>query len=197
MKVQFGSDGLIPAIVRDSRTGEVLTLAYMNEEALRLTEESGESWFWSRSRQELWHKGETSGNRQKVVAIRADCDQDAIVLDVEPLGPACHTGATSCFGETSRSTGHLEVAQLIELLKLRNVERPEGSYSTYLFQEGLDKILKKVGEEATEVVIAAKNGERERIVSEIADLVFHLSVLMVEKGLDPSEVNAELEGRRR
>jgi len=197
MKVQFGSDGLIPAIVRDSRTGEVLTLAYMNEEALRLTEESGESWFWSRSRQELWHKGETSGNRQKVVAIRADCDQDAIVLDVEPLGPACHTGATSCFGETSRSTSHLEVAQLIELLKLRNVERPEGSYSTYLFQEGLDKILKKVGEEATEVVIAAKNGERERIVSEIADLVFHLSVLMVEKGLDPSEVNAELEGRRR
>ena len=197
MKVQFGSDGLIPAIVRDSRTGEVLTLAYMNEEALRLTEESGESWFWSRSRQELWHKGETSGNRQKVVAIRADCDQDAIVLDVEPLGPACHTGATSCFGETSRSTSHLEVAQLIELLKLRNVERPEGSYSTYLFQEGLDKILKKVGEEATEVVIAAKNGERERIVSEVADLVFHLSVLMVEKGLNPSEVNAELEGRRR
>lgn len=197
MKVNFGSDGLIPAIVRDSRTGEVLTLAYMNEEALRLTEESGESWFWSRSRQELWHKGATSGNRQKVVAIRTDCDQDSIVLDVEPLGPACHTGATSCFGEVPRSTSHLEVAQLIELLKLRNVERPEGSYSTYLFQEGLDKILKKVGEEATEVVIAAKNGERERIVSEIADLVFHLSVLMVEKGLDPSEVNAELEGRRR
>jgi len=197
MKVQFGSDGLVPAIVRDARTGEVLTLAYMNEEALRLTEESGESWFWSRSRRELWHKGATSGNRQKVVAIRADCDQDAIVLDVEPLGPACHTGATSCFGQASRSTSHLEVAQLIELLKLRNVERPEGSYSTYLFQEGLDKILKKIGEEATEVVIAAKNGERERIVSEIADLVFHLSVLMVEKGLDPSEVNAELEGRRR
>ena len=197
MKLRFGADGLIPAIVRHAQTGEILTLAYMNAEAFDKTRESGETWFWSRSRNELWNKGATSGNRQKVVGVRHDCDQDALVVDVLPEGPACHTGGASCFESPGSSTNHLEIAQLMELLKKREADRPDGSYSTYLFDEGLDKILKKIGEESTEVVIAAKNGERERLVSELADLVFHLSVLMVAKDVEPFEVNAELEGRRR
>lgn len=195
-ELRFGSDGLLPAIVRDASTGDVLTLAYMNEEAFRKTKESGETWFWSRSRKELWNKGATSGNRQRVVAIRRDCDSDAIVVDVQPHGPACHTGETSCF-EPAMPSSNLEIAGLVALLRDRKEQRPEKSYSTYLFSEGLDKILKKVGEESTEVVIAAKNGEKDRLVSEIADLVFHLAVLMVEKGLDPAEINRELEERKR
>ncbi|HEX7152378.1 MAG TPA: bifunctional phosphoribosyl-AMP cyclohydrolase/phosphoribosyl-ATP diphosphatase HisIE [Thermoanaerobaculia bacterium] len=186
-------DGLIPAIVRDARTGAVLTLAYMNEESLRRTEETGETWFWSRSRNELWHKGATSGHTQRVVHIAADCDRDALVVTVEPTGPACHTGATSCFPEVPE----LPLERLMTVLRSRYAERPEGSYSTYLFTEGRDKILKKIGEEATEVVIAAKGPSRDRLTSEIADLLFHLSVLMVDEGLGWDDVNAELAQRAR
>jgi phosphoribosyl-ATP pyrophosphohydrolase/phosphoribosyl-AMP cyclohydrolase len=182
---------LIPAIVRDARNGAILTLAYMNEESLRLTRETGETWFWSRSRNELWHKGATSGNTQRVVHIAEDCDGDALVVSVEPRGPACHTGADSCF--TGIPQPALE--RLMTTLRARNETRPEGSYSAYLFTQGRDKILKKIGEEATEVVIAAKGDDRERIVSELADLVFHISVLMTDAGIAWAEVEGEL-GRR-
>jgi phosphoribosyl-ATP pyrophosphohydrolase/phosphoribosyl-AMP cyclohydrolase len=187
------TNGLIPAIVRDARSGAVLTLAYMSEESLRKTIESGETWFWSRSRNELWHKGATSGNTQRVVHIAPDCDRDALVVTVEPAGPACHTGATSCFADVPP----LPLERLMQVLRDRESKRPEGSYSAYLFNEGRDKILKKVGEEATEVVIAAKGENRERLVSELADLVFHLSVLMVDAGLDWAEVEGELAKRAR
>ena len=187
------TDGLIPAIVRDAKSGAVLTLAYMNEESLRRTIESGETWFWSRSRQELWHKGATSGNTQRVINIAPDCDRDALVVTVEPSGPACHTGTFSCFPEVPPPA--LALDTLMRVLRSRYDERPEGSYSAYLFNEGRDKILKKIGEEATEVVIAAKGQGRERIVSEIADLVYHLSVLMVDEGLGWEEVGAELPRR--
>ncbi|HEY0141530.1 MAG TPA: bifunctional phosphoribosyl-AMP cyclohydrolase/phosphoribosyl-ATP diphosphatase HisIE [Thermoanaerobaculia bacterium] len=188
-------DGLLPAIVRDAKSGAVLTLAYMNEASLRKTLESGETWFWSRSRNELWHKGATSGHTQRVVHIAPDCDRDAIVITVEPSGPACHTGATSCFADVPGPA--LDLARLIDVLRSRHAERPEGSYSTYLYNEGRDKILKKIGEEATEVVIAAKGEGGERLVSEVADLVFHLSVLLVDAGIDWSDVGAELAKRSR
>jgi phosphoribosyl-ATP pyrophosphohydrolase/phosphoribosyl-AMP cyclohydrolase len=183
-------DGLIPAIVRDARSGAVLTLAYMNEESLDKTTASGETWFWSRSRNALWHKGETSGNTQRVVAITPDCDRDALLVSVEPAGPACHAGTTSCFDAPP-----LPRERLLVVLRDRFEKRPEGSYSTYLFNEGRDKILKKVGEEATEVVIAAKGADDARIVSEVADLVYHLSVLLVDAGLGWEEVEAELSRR--
>ncbi|HEV7239631.1 MAG TPA: bifunctional phosphoribosyl-AMP cyclohydrolase/phosphoribosyl-ATP diphosphatase HisIE [Thermoanaerobaculia bacterium] len=183
---------LIPTIVRDARTGAVLTLAYMNEESLAKTRETGQTWFWSRSRQELWHKGATSGNTQRVVHIAEDCDGDALVVSVEPNGPACHTGADSCF----RDVPPLPMERLMNVLRSRHVERPEGSYSAYLFNQGRDKILKKIGEEATEVVIAAKGEDRKRTISEIADLVFHLSVLMVDEGIGWGDVEEELERRR-
>jgi len=188
------TDGLIPAIVRDAKSGAVLTLAYMNEESLRRTRESGETWFWSRSRQELWHKGATSGNTQRVVHIAEDCDGDALLVSVEPAGPACHTGAVSCFADVPPPA--LDLDELMRILRSRYEQRPEGSYSAYLFNEGRDKILKKIGEEATEVVIAAKGQGRERIVSEIADLVYHLSVLMVDEGVGWAEVGTELRSRR-
>jgi phosphoribosyl-AMP cyclohydrolase / phosphoribosyl-ATP pyrophosphohydrolase len=184
---------LIPAIIRDVRTGAVLTLAYMNEESLAKTRETGETWFWSRSRNELWHKGATSGNTQRVIHIATDCDGDALVVTVEPRGPACHTGAESCFADVPP----LMLEQLMRILRDRHTQRPAGSYSTYLFNEGRDKILKKIGEEATEVVIAAKGNDRERIVSEIADLVFHLSVLMVDARIGWGDVEGELEKRAR
>jgi phosphoribosyl-ATP pyrophosphohydrolase/phosphoribosyl-AMP cyclohydrolase len=191
--MKFDANGLIPAIVRDARTGAVLTLAYMSEDSLRLTRESGETWFWSRSRNELWHKGATSGNKQRVIHIAEDCDEDALVVSVEPSGPACHTGATTCFADVPP----LPLERLMAVLRSRYEERPEGSYSTYLFNTGRDKILKKIGEEATEVVIAAKGQGRERIVSEIADLVFHLSVLMTDEGIGWREVEEELAKRAR
>ncbi|HEV7766421.1 MAG TPA: bifunctional phosphoribosyl-AMP cyclohydrolase/phosphoribosyl-ATP diphosphatase HisIE [Thermoanaerobaculia bacterium] len=184
---------LIPAIVRDARTGAVLTLAYMNDESLAKTRETGETWFWSRSRNELWHKGATSGNTQRVIHIASDCDDDALVVTVEPNGPACHTGAESCFTDVPP----LPLERLMRVLRERYAKRPEGSYSTYLFNEGRDKILKKVGEEATEVVIAAKGDSRERTISEIADLVFHLSVLMVDADITWRDVEGELEKRAR
>lgn len=209
--LKFDAQGLVPAIVQDARTREVLTLAYMNEESLRRTLQTGETWFWSRSRSELWHKGETSGHTQLVRRIVADCDRDALTVFVEPHGPACHTGARSCFhhemksaegndedapvsGDESTDLG-ARLAELYSLIESRRREMPEGSYTTYLFKEGLDKILKKVGEEASETIIAAKNEERERLVSEVSDLIYHLTVLMVERGVTLNEISKELTKR--
>jgi phosphoribosyl-AMP cyclohydrolase / phosphoribosyl-ATP pyrophosphohydrolase len=182
---------LIPAIVRDARSGAILTLAWMNDEALARTRESGETWFWSRSRNELWHKGATSGNTQHVVHIATDCDNDALVVSVIAAGPACHTGTPSCFHGVPPRT----LDRLMATLNDRRATRPPGSYSAKLFDEGRDKILKKIGEEATEVVIAGRGQGRERMISEIADLVFHLSVLMVDEGIGWEEVEEELERR--
>jgi phosphoribosyl-ATP pyrophosphohydrolase/phosphoribosyl-AMP cyclohydrolase len=182
---------LTPAIIQDTRTGEVLTLAYMNAESLRRTRETGETWLWSRSRNELWHKGATSGNTQRVVAISEDCDGDALVVSVIPNGPACHTGARSCFtGVPPRA-----LDRLMSVLRDRREKRPAGSYTAKLFNSGRGKIVKKIGEEATEVVIAALSETRQRLVSELADLVFHLSVLMADEGIEWSEVEGELAAR--
>lgn len=186
-------DGLIAAVVRDSSSGATLMLAWMNHEALQRTIESGETWFWSRSRKELWNKGATSGNRQRVARMRLDCDADAVLVDVIPEGPACHTGAYSCFGDDS--TDRLDLTSLSSVLRKRRIDRPENSYTAQLFNRGLDAILKKVGEEATEVILAAKGESRERVISEVADLVFHLSVLLVEEEIGWSDVGAELERR--
>jgi len=195
--LKFDERGLIPAIVQDARTREVLTLAYMNEESLARTIASGETWFWSRSRNELWHKGETSGNTQTVVGLHSDCDQDAIVVLVNPAGPACHTGARSCFDSTPADEDlGLLLNKLYELIETRERERPEGSYTTYLFNSGLDKILKKVGEESAETIIAAKNDDRARVTAEAADLVYHLLVLLVARGVSLDEIRAELASRR-
>ena len=161
-RAKFNAGGMIPAVVQDAQTREVLTVAFMNEEALRLTVERGETYFWSRSRQKLWHKGETSGNSQKVIRLHLDCDEDTVLVEVEPLGPACHTGAYSCFQVEPGLESVLK--DLYALIEQRKEERPEGSYTTYLFNSGLDKILKKVGEEATETIVAAKNSESERLV---------------------------------
>jgi phosphoribosyl-ATP pyrophosphohydrolase/phosphoribosyl-AMP cyclohydrolase len=182
---------LIPAIIRDARSGAVLTLAYMNEEALAKTRETGETWFWSRSRNELWHKGATSGNTQRVLHIAQDCDRDALLITVEPNGPACHTGSTSCFEPVPPRP----LERLMAVLRKRYEHRPTGSYSASLFDRGRDTILKKIGEEATEVVIAAKGQGRERMISEIADLVFHVCVLMVDEGLEWADVETELARR--
>ena len=195
--LKFDERGLIPAIVQDARTREVLTLAYMNEESLRRTIETGQTWFWSRSRNELWHKGETSGNTQSVVALHADCDKDALVVLVNPAGPACHTGARSCFDSTGadEDLGAL-LDYLYELIAGRERERPEGSYTTYLFKSGLDKILKKIGEESAETIIAAKNEDPARLTAEVADLVYHLLVLLVARGVSLDQIREELKGRR-
>ena len=182
---------LTPAIVRDARNGAILTLAYMNEESLAKTRETGETWLWSRSRNELWHKGATSGNTQQVVHIAEDCDRDALVVSVIPAGPACHNGTESCFPDVPLPV----LERLMATLRDRRERRPEGSYSAKLFERGRDVILKKIGEEATEVVIAAKGQGRERTISEIADLVFHLSVLMVDEGLEWADVEGELAKR--
>ena len=198
-KLKFDERGLIPAIVQDVRTREVLTLAYMNAESFARTVETKETWFWSRSRNQLWHKGETSGNTQKVVELLLDCDGDAIVVLVEPAGPACHTGEQSCFGSASSArliTTDQLLDRLYDLVKEREQTRPTGSYTTYLFNEGLDKILKKLGEESTETIVAAKNNEDERLISEVADLVYHLIVLLVARGISLDQIRAEL-GRRR
>jgi phosphoribosyl-ATP pyrophosphohydrolase/phosphoribosyl-AMP cyclohydrolase len=223
--VKYDERGLVPAIVQDARTGEVLTLAYMNAESLGRTLAEGETWFWSRSRGELWHKGATSGHTQRVLEVRLDCDDDALVLLVEPAGPACHTGARSCFHHEVQSpksevqSQEVEVSSfkpqasslkpqisgpdnlgatlegLYALISNRRDERPEGSYTTYLFDEGLDKILKKVGEEAAETIIAAKNEDGGLLVSETSDLIYHLVVMMVERGVTLEDVRAELARR--
>ena len=196
--VKFDEHGLVPAIVQDAATREVLTLAYMNRESLAHTIETQQTWFWSRSRGELWHKGETSGNTQQVVSLTLDCDADAIVVLVEPAGPACHTGARSCFEAESKPTGIGSVLdQLHQLIQTRERERPANSYTTYLFDEGLDKILKKVGEESAETIIAAKNDDGGRLASEVSDLVYHLLVLLVARGVTLEEIARELGQRRK
>ncbi|TCJ06449.1 bifunctional phosphoribosyl-AMP cyclohydrolase/phosphoribosyl-ATP diphosphatase HisIE [Cytobacillus praedii] len=189
MNVQFDEKGLVPAIVQDAHTKEVLTLAYMNEESLEKSIETGETWFFSRSRQELWHKGATSGNTQKIIEMKVDCDQDAIVVLVEPAGPACHTGEISCFSDP------MILFKLEQVIKDREKNRPEGAYTTYLFEKGLDKILKKVGEESAEVIIAAKNRDKEELKWEAADLIYHLLVLLREQGLPLHEILKVLEKR--
>lgn len=202
MNVKFDEKGLVPAIIQDADTKEVLTLAYMNEESLKKTIESGETWFYSRSRQELWHKGATSGNAQTVASINYDCDQDALLVQVYPKGPACHTGAVSCFSERvvegKANLADYQILQSLEKVILeREKERPEGAYTTYLFEKGVDKILKKVGEEAAEVIIAAKNRDHEELRWEAADLLYHLQVLLVEQGLPFKEVLRTLEERHK
>ena len=197
-EIRFDERGLIPAIVQDAATREVLTLAYMNRESLARTLETKQTWFWSRSRNELWHKGETSGNTQDVVQVALDCDADAIVVLVKPSGPACHTGAVSCFdtGTQQPALGRL-LDQLYELIQSRERERPAGSYTTYLFAEGLDKILKKVGEESAETIIAAKNDDDARLAAEAADLLYHLIVLLVARGVSLADIARELASRRK
>lgn len=197
-EIRFDEQGLIPAIVQNAATREVLTLAYMNKESLQRTIETKQTWFWSRSRNELWNKGATSGNTQEVVSLGLDCDRDAIVVLVNPAGPACHTGAVSCFDVVNRTDdlGPL-LDQLYELIQSRERERPAGSYTTYLFEEGLDKILKKVGEESAETIIAAKNHDDARLTAEVSDLVYHLLVLLVARGVSLKEIAAELGQRRK
>ncbi len=195
--LKFDGKGLIPAIVQDASTREVLTLAYMNRESLARTIETRETWFWSRSRNELWHKGETSGNTQQVVDLVADCDDDAIVVLVTPAGPACHTGARSCFDLKQDEDLAGVLTQLYKLIESRERERPEGSYTTYLFDQGIDKILKKVGEESAETIIAAKNEETTPLVSEVSDLIYHLLVLLVARGVSLDQVREELVLRRK
>ena len=196
--VKFDERGLVPAIVQDATTLAVLTLAYMNRESLAKTIETQQTWFWSRSREELWHKGETSGNTQKVVSLTLDCDADAIVVLVDPAGPACHTGAISCFETGTNATGIGSVLdQLYQLIESRERGRPSNSYTTYLFDKGLDKILKKVGEESAETIIAAKNEDQGRVVSEVSDLMYHLLVLLVARGVSLEEISRELGQRRK
>ncbi|UXH43508.1 bifunctional phosphoribosyl-AMP cyclohydrolase/phosphoribosyl-ATP diphosphatase HisIE [Rossellomorea vietnamensis] len=185
--VKYDDKGLVPAIVQDAATKDVLTLAYMNETSLRKTVETGETWFYSRSRQELWHKGETSGNTQTVENITWDCDQDALLVLISKKGPACHKGEDSCFHEKvfgeGKSSKENILLTLEKLIENREIERPEGAYTTYLFEEGVDKILKKVGEEASEVIIAAKNRDSEELKWEVADLFYHVLVLLREQKL--------------
>ena len=197
-ELKFDEKGLIPAIVVDAVTKEVLTLAYMNKESLAISLEKACTCFWSRSRQELWLKGETSGNYQHIVSITADCDKDALVIKVEKDGPACHTGAESCFYNTlyiNEEKSEFSLRGLYDLLMQRKTERPQGSYTTYLFDKGLDKILKKVGEECTEVIIAGKAQDKQETIYEIADLAYHVLVLMAEAGITVDEVQAELASR--
>ncbi len=197
-QLKFDEKGLIPAIVQDAVTKQVLTLAYMNEESLRISMEKKLTCFYSRSRQELWLKGETSGNYQHIVSITADCDQDALVVLVDPDGPACHLGTTSCFEYPvweNEDQGEFSLEGLMDLIKGRKTEKKEGSYTTYLFEKGLDKILKKVGEESTEVIIAAKAEDKKETIYEIADLAYHVMVLMVEAGISLEDIHRELASR--
>lgn len=198
MELKFDEKGLIPAIVQDHYTKEVLTLAYMNAESLAITIDEGRTCFWSRSRQELWRKGETSGNVQRVVSITADCDADALVVEVVKAGPACHTGAESCFFRplwSDDTAQRFSMDDLYALLKGRRDTPREGSYTSYLFAKGKEKILKKVGEECTETIIGAMKDSREETVYEIADLAYHVLVLMVEMGLTPDDIRRELASR--
>ncbi|WP_371860463.1 bifunctional phosphoribosyl-AMP cyclohydrolase/phosphoribosyl-ATP diphosphatase HisIE [Paenibacillus lautus] len=209
--IRWDASGLVPAIVQDAQSKQVLMMAYMNRESLRLTLESGETWFWSRSREELWHKGATSGNVQTVVSMTYDCDGDTLLLQVNPKGPACHTGQTTCFhneitvqrqksgsgsNPAAAESGRFAVlAELEEVIAQREVERPEGAYTTYLFDKGVDKILKKVGEEASETIIAAKNKDNAELKLEISDLIYHLLVLLQERKLPLDEIMDELSRR--
>ena len=197
-ELKFDEKGLIPAIVKDAVSGKVLTLAYMNRESLEITMKEERTCFFSRSRQELWRKGETSGNIQKVVSITADCDRDALVVLVEKAGPACHLGNDSCFVDKvfeSEERHEFSYEGLFELIRGRKTEKKEGSYTTYLFEKGLDKILKKVGEESTEVIIAAKAEDKKETIYEISDLLYHLMVLMIEAGISLEDIYRELASR--
>ena len=197
-ELKFDEKGLIPAIVVDAKTKKVLTLAYMNRESLEVSMEKGLTCFWSRSRNELWLKGETSGNYQHIVSITADCDKDALVVMVEKDGPACHTGAESCFNDVlweSEDLHEFSYEGLMKLIEGRKTEKKEGSYTTYLFEKGLDKILKKVGEECTEVIIAGKADDKKETIYEIADLAYHVMVLMLQMGISLEDVHKELASR--
>ncbi len=195
-ELKYDEKGLIPAIVQDFESGSVLTLAYMNRESLAISLEKRLTCFWSRSRNTLWLKGETSGNYQHIVSITADCDRDALLVKVRKDGPACHLGTDSCFDYPLLiEEEDFTLGTLYALLQQRREERPEGSYTTYLFEKGLDKILKKVGEECTEVIIAAKGGDRAETVYETADLCYHVLVLMTELGIRPEEIRRELASR--
>lgn len=196
--LKFDEKGLIPAIVVDAISKKVLTLAYMNRESLQISMEKGLTCFWSRSRNELWLKGETSGNYQHIVSITADCDQDALVVTVEPDGPACHTGSVSCFENTlweSEELHEFSLEALMNLIEGRKTEKKEGSYTTYLFEKGIDKILKKVGEESTEVIIAGKADDKAETIYEIADLAYHVMVLMIQMGISLEDIHRELASR--
>ncbi len=198
-ELKFDAQGLIPAVVVDAASKKVLTLAYMNRESLEISMKEGRTCFWSRSRQELWRKGETSGNVQHIVDITADCDRDALVVTVNKEGPACHLGTDSCFNDrvyvNEASSAPFSLEGLYELLQGRKDTMPEGSYTTYLFQKGIDKILKKVGEESTEVIIAGKAEDRAETIYELADLTYHAMVLMVEMGISVEDVKQELASR--
>ena len=209
-EIKFDERGLVPVVVQDADTRQVLTLAYMNTESLKRTLETNETWFWSRSRSTLWHKGETSGNTQRVIDVLLDCDSDALTVLVKPNGPACHTGQQSCFHNALQEAGTFQdsitgrendlgdvLIELYALVDSRKRDRPEGSYTTYLFDQGLDKILKKLGEESGETIIAAKNQDREALVAETSDLLYHLIVLMVERGVTLDEIRDELLRRRK
>lgn len=197
-ELKFDDKGLIPAIVVDSVSKKVLTLAYMNRESLKISIEKELTCFWSRSRNELWLKGETSGNYQHIVSITADCDRDALIVSVEKDGPACHLGTDSCFNNTlwqSETRQDFSLESLMELISGRKTEKKEGSYTTYLFEKGIDKILKKVGEESTEVIIAAKADDKKETIYEISDLAYHVMVLMIEMGISLEDIRKELASR--
>lgn len=211
-KIKWDDAGLVPAVVQDVQSKEVLMLAYMNKESLQLSVESGVTWFWSRSRNELWNKGATSGHTQRIVSMAYDCDGDTLLVKVEQKGPACHTGRYSCFFNPVEVNGNAAAAssseavkasedrfaalgQLESIIAERYAERPEGSYTTYLFDKGVDKVLKKVGEEASEVIIAAKNQDNDELRSEVGDLIFHLMVLLRERGLPLDDVISEISSR--
>lgn len=197
--VKYDENGLVPVILQDATTKQVLTLAYANEEAVKRTIDTKETWLYSRSRKELWNKGATSGNTQRVQSVQIDCDGDSLIYEVIPNGPACHTGETSCFhetlaGERTASASDI-ITELSALIKQRESDLPEGAYTTYLFEEGVDKICKKVGEEAAEVIIAAKNRDARELATESADLLYHLLVLLQEQKVDFKEVTGVLEER--
>ncbi|MBR5110288.1 MAG: bifunctional phosphoribosyl-AMP cyclohydrolase/phosphoribosyl-ATP diphosphatase HisIE [Clostridia bacterium] len=196
--LKFDDKGLIPAVVQDYFSKQVLTVAYMNRESLEISMREGRTCFFSRSRQQLWRKGETSGNTQEIVTIKADCDLDALVVEVIKKGPACHTGSESCFFNPvyqSETQQDFSLEALYELLKGRKTNPKEGSYTTYLYQKGIDKILKKVGEECTEVIVAGKGGDKAETIFEISDLAYHVMVLMVEMGIEPKDIFSQLASR--
>ena len=197
-ELKFDEKGLIPAIVVDADSRKVLTLAYMNRESLEISMKEEMTCFWSRSRQELWRKGETSGNRQHIISITADCDRDALTVLVRKDGPACHTGADSCFNDTvfeSENLHDFTLEGLVKLIEGRKTEKKEGSYTTYLFEKGIDKILKKVGEECTEVIIAGKADDKAETIYEISDLVYHVLVLMIQMVISLDDITRELASR--
>ncbi len=198
--IKFDDRGLVPAIVQDIHTREVLMMAYMNRQSVTKTMATNQTWFFSRSRDQLWNKGETSGNYQSVKRISYDCDGDTLLVEVQPVGPACHTGERSCFYrqiKDDKTVERMSLDKLYTVIEDRHVEMPKDSYTTYLFEKGIDKILKKVGEEASEVIIASKNEEKTELVGEIADLAYHMLVLMVEQGVGIEEVEKELARRHK